>query len=206
MPVTLAKSTDTAPHDEAVTLYITVDVTPDGRVDDVRMSDTRPDEHDTFIYGPRRTVWQLPVPVWQSPLPEFDEPCYAVKVLDLAISSDYREDDAAAWAKGEQEQREFFKDTDGSLTLLRNVARLLNGNGVSEAHITTVCAQEYGITIPDPCDDRYLFRWPDGWHFALQCTYDDSGWILWDGAIAPFDATPAQVVDAAMAVLAEYDN
>lgn len=194
MSVTVDNSNDATP-DAGSAWYITVSSLPDGRVTSVELSDVAPYNDTTFMDDPRATVWQ-------SPLPEYEgDRAHAVKVLDLALSDDYRDENGALWAKGEQLAYEFHNDYTADRALFRTVQARLTLAGYPHSYVGMVSCQDYGLTLSD-ANEYWVFRDKRGWRFATKDYVDIYGWDLHPEPIAPAGASPRRVAVAILVHLA----
>lgn len=211
MSVTLAKSTDhddrepqnvAVSHriDDAEPWFVTVSQLPDGRVSSVEIGDFPPATDELFPREPHATVWTAPLPEYEG------DTANAIKVLDLALSNTYRDDDGHGWSEGERAERAFHNDMTGERAFLRNVEARIIRAGYLDVHTGMVSCRDYGLTVGDPDSEQHLImRWTNGWKWAAVDRGDISGWHEQPGYIAPADASPRQVAAAIITNLACFD-
>ncbi|MFJ5142965.1 hypothetical protein [Streptomyces sp. NPDC088707] len=193
MSVTLDKPSAPEP------LFIAVSREPDGRIADVTVSLDAPDPE---------TVWTstLDTTVWTTPAPDYDgDAARAVKVLDLALSADYRDSDGHTWSEGERQNRAFHTHSQERATLRTIEAHIIRA-GLLDVTTGVAQCQGYGLTvITGHCHGGHhvVVQGPDGWEIAMQDFTDDSGWSAAE-TIAPATASPRTVATAILAYV--YDG
>ncbi|MFJ8301315.1 hypothetical protein ACIQ9R_36190 [Streptomyces sp. NPDC094447] len=179
-------------------LFIVVRSKPDGRTTSVEVIDSPPWNDSVFRENGRTTVWQTLLPEYEG------EPAHAVKVLDLAHSTDYRDENGTDWSKGEEAARKFYRDS-AERAFLRAVEARLTLAGFLNSYTGVVRCQDFGLTL-DGSDEHWAFRHVDGtWEFATNDVTDMDGWHH-KGTIAPANASPARVAAAILVQLADYGD
>ncbi|MFC8640109.1 hypothetical protein ACFUC2_05035 [[Kitasatospora] papulosa] len=199
MSVTLAKPGDDQPASDTFDyiapahVFITVAQLPDGRVSGVDLYANAPTPDEV-----------LPATVWTVSVPDVDDmdPSAASKVLDLALTSDYRDTDGHGWSEAERKNRAFHQDETGERAFLRTVEALLIRAGYFNAHTGLVQCQGYGLRVGD---DDVVMKWAEGWKWAALDSTDIDGWCLQPGVLAPADASPQRVANAIILNLACLD-
>lgn len=199
MSVTLAKPSDAPTEPEAFDyiapsrVFIAVSQLPDGRVSNVDLYANSPAPDEI-----------LPATVWSVGVPDTDDlnGWTAAKVLDLALTSDYRDDDGHDWSEGERLAHAFHGDHTDERAFLRTVEALLIHAGYLDAHTGVVQCQEYGLLIGD---DDAVMKWDEGWKWAAIDSIDIDGWCMQPGVLAPADASPQRVANAIVENLACLD-
>ncbi|MEU6680854.1 hypothetical protein [Streptomyces sp. NPDC046925] len=181
-------------------VYVCVEVTPEGEVRGVDLRDQAPEISELCQYGVLRTVWLAPVPAAES-----GEKLAAREIMNLAVSSRYRQDAPEEWQSGQEALNRFHAEDAGERVFLRTVEAHLILAGVDNARTTLVAAGTFGITIPHSFHDLYAFRSPEGWKAFLETSYADGGWVQANGHLAPLDAEPADVAAAVQQVMADCD-
>ncbi|WP_330335662.1 hypothetical protein OHS33_39175 (plasmid) [Streptomyces sp. NBC_00536] len=190
MSAMLAKATD---HQ----LYVTITQRPDGRVSDVELSDEAPDRFDVWTNQPASTVWATPAPAhWDG------DNATAAKVLDLAVSSDYRFGDGHGWSEGERDEFEFRTDKSEERAFLRAVEAHLIRAGHLDVHTGVVGCREYGLLLRGIGEDCAFLR-PDGWAYGFADCFEPDGRFVYPDPIAPCDSSPRYVAAAILAVLVD---
>jgi hypothetical protein len=189
---------DEAAHDAP--LYVCVDLTPEGQVRGVDLRDEAPEIEELLQFNVLRTVWLAPVPPVDS-----SEILPAREVLNLSVSTEYRQDDPEGWQVGQEAADRFHTEDAGERVMLRTVEAHLILAGVDNAHTGLVAAEQYGLTVTDPCHDLYVYRGPQGWQAYLEARYGDGGWDEVSSHLAPLDAAPADVAAAVQRVMADCD-
>jgi hypothetical protein len=187
--VNLAKPTDAPQHPTPpALLYVTLAQRPDGRVTSVAINDEAPDHEGLWLDEPRATVWTTPIPhKWD------DDTATTAKVLDLALSPDYRDRDGHAWSEGERNATAFHHDQDDRRDFLRNVEAHIIRSGFLDAHTGIVACQTYGLLLAGS-REHSVFKTYDGWRLATEdCTS-----FQWHetGPIAPANTSPRHLADA----------
>lgn len=186
------------PSTQPAIAYITVAQLPNGRVSSVTVSnDYAPDPMEAFMGEPRATVWTTPMPEYEG------DPANAVKVLDLALSSEYQDQAGGEWAYGEREEIKFRHDHTGERAYLRNVEARLIRAGFLDAYTGMVRNQGYGLTLVGG-NEHYAYKENDGWHFASEDCVSFEGWYARPSTIAPAGASPRRVAAAIVACLADH--
>ncbi|MFE1270583.1 hypothetical protein [Streptomyces sp. NPDC058758] len=200
MSVTLAKVTDHNPAgDTDEPLFITVRTEPDGRVTAVELTDCPPWNDSVFRENGRSTVWQTPLPAYEG------DPAHAMKVLDLAHSTTYRNENGTEWSKGEEEARAFYNNRTEERAFLRAAEARLILAGFLDGYTGIVRCQDYGLTLVG-AEEHWAFRNHDGaWEFATRDFLAMEGWDH-KGTIAPADASPARVAAAVLIQLADASD
>ncbi|MFI5859288.1 hypothetical protein [Streptomyces parvulus] len=196
MSVTLAKPSDAATESEEVDyiaparVFIAVAQLPDGRVSGVDLYANAPAADEV-----------LPATVWTVAVPDADDVygSAAAKVLDLALTSDYRDTDGHGWAEGERTARAFHGDHTDERAFLRTVEALLIRAGYLDAHAGLVHCRGYGLRVGD---DDVVMKWAEGWKWAALDSTDMDGWCLQPGVLAPANASPRRVANAIIVNLA----
>ncbi|MEU0857466.1 hypothetical protein ABZ352_18785 [Streptomyces griseofuscus] len=187
MPVSLTKPGDTpADAPPANRLYITVAQLPDGRVSGVELGTTAPEPMELWPRKPRATVWTSAFPEQTIPLPGMeDDAASAAKVLDLANSPYYREEDGEQWATGEHIVHAFQHDHDDERRFLRTVEAHLIRAGVTAVHTGMVACQTHGITYDGGGDEQYVYAGTTGWRLASEDYWSEDGRCEQPYPIAP---------------------
>lgn len=196
MSVTLAKPSDApngADHFAYIapsSVFIAINQLPDGRVSSVDLHANAPAPDDT-----------LPATVWTVAVPDADDTdaSAAAKVLDMALTNDYRDADGHGWSEGERLAHAFHGDHTGDRAFLRTVEALLIHAGYFDAHTGLVQCQGYGLRIGD---DNVVMKGADGWKWAALDPSDIDGWCMQPGVLAPADASPHRVAHAIIENLA----
>ncbi|WP_030372398.1 hypothetical protein [Streptomyces rimosus] len=198
MPVSLDKPTDTPAVENADPLYLTITQHPDGRIDTVTMTDTEPDQDDTWYTNIRATVW--------TPLAPKDEDgiTHAGKILDLAVAAGYQYEDRDRWAAGERRVAAFHTRHSLDRAALRRTEAEIIRAGHLDVYTSTVGSESYGLTITNGREEYYAYQGFDGdWFMATRDLYANDGWTSMPGVIAPSAASPRV---AAAAILREVYN
>ncbi|MBV1940815.1 hypothetical protein KUF83_30230 [Streptomyces sp. BV286] len=198
MPVTINETGDHLPQYDHIApnrIHISVAQLPDGRVSGVDVYANAPAEDEILPSEPRATVWTVPVPDVDD-----TDPSAAAKVLDLALTNTYRDDDGHGWSEGERHASNFYADHAGERTFLRTVEAHLIRAGYLDAHTGMVACQSYGLNISD---DDLVMKWSEGWKWVA--IGHDADWAPQPDVLAPADASPRRVANAIIDNLASLD-
>ncbi|MFD7764122.1 hypothetical protein [Streptomyces microflavus] len=200
MSVTPAKPADTPAHSietaDSKPLFVTVTQLSDGRVSGVEITDLQPAPDEVFPGNYRATVWTAPLSEYEG------DPSTAVKVLDLALSNHYRDNDGHGWSEGERAAKAFHSDTNEERAFLRNVEARVISAGYLDIYTGMVACHDYGLIVGDSGAEHVIMKWRDGWRWAALDYIDIDGWFMQPGTIAPVDASPRQVAAAIITNLA----
>ncbi|MER7937842.1 MULTISPECIES: hypothetical protein [unclassified Streptomyces] len=191
MSITLAKPGDDNGAEEFITptrLYVSISQLPDGRVSGVGIYTNAPAAEEVHFEEPRSTVWTALTP----DADDTDEST-AAKILDLALSNNYRDDDSLAWTKGERLAHEFHRDDTPERQFLRTVEALVIRAGYIDAHTGMIGCQWYGLAIGE---DDIVMKYPGGWQWAAVDSTAYNGWYEQPGLLAPADASPRRLANA----------
>lgn len=193
---------DVAPDksEAAEPVYVCISLDTRGQVTGVNLCDQQPEIEEFFQFGVLHTVWLAPVPAADS-----CEILSAREILDLSVSTRYRQDDPEGWQAGQEAADRFHAEAAGERVTLRTIEAHLILAGVDNARTSLVAAEQHGLTVTDPCHDLYVYRGPRGWKAFLETRYGDGGWVEVNPHLAPLDAAPADVAIAVQRVMADCD-
>ncbi|AWI32645.1 hypothetical protein [Streptomyces tirandamycinicus] len=197
MPVTLGKATDTPTVTGPAHLHITIAQLPDGRISSVEISGPAPDSEELWYDEPRATVW-----TGLTPDADDDDRAMATKVLDLAMSPEYRQTNGHDWAEGERNAFAFHFDHTEERAFLRTVEAHLIRAGYLDAHVGSVACHSFGLTLAGSAE-HYAYNGDGGWRFATEDCTTAEGAYEYRAPIAPADATPRRVAAAILVHLAD---
>ncbi|MGW0757093.1 hypothetical protein ACWD1Y_11495 [Streptomyces sp. NPDC002814] len=189
MSATTAKPSDDTTAAPQPALYVNVEQAPNGEIARVSLSRYDFDAEEVFSDSPRITVWAAPSPTYGG------DYAHASKVLDLAVSNLYRDQDGNGWAEGERAATRFHYDYTKERAFLRTVEAHLIRAGFTNAYTGMVACQQYGVRLAG-ADNHYAFRNSHGWHLATDDCTSVEGWYLQPGILAPAGASPHRVAAA----------
>ena len=186
-------------------LYVTVAQDPDGQVSGVRVGTISPGAWKLWRDEPRATVWAGLFPERTMPLPGMkDDTADATKVLDLAHSGLYLDEDPEQWVAGERIAQQH--QSSGERRFLRLVEARLIRAGIIDAYAGTVSmCQTYGITFAGTGAEHYLHEGTSGWRLAYQDCHAYDGLSMTPGPIAPAGASALRTVGAVLGWMLAYD-
>ncbi|MEU6632911.1 hypothetical protein ABZ905_32195 [Streptomyces parvus] len=190
MSVTLAKAAN-AP--DATPLYLTITQDSDGKISTVTVADLPPLDDDTLMDSSRNTVWATPLPDYEG------DPANAIKVLDLALSHTYRDNDGHVWSIGERAAHTFYETRSTERATLRTIEAHILRAGHLDVHTGPVRLHGYGLTLTNG-EEFYVFRNgpTDPWEIAMKTWDDCYGWTT-PTEIARATASPRAVAAAILA-------